>query len=249
MKNFIKYILQKTLGLENYLYLFARFMILKLPWDKKEKDFVRFLDLIFDKGEILDVGANIGVMTYHFSKKFFNSTIHSFEPLPENLKVLQKVVNHYKLYNVKIYPFALGNNNFQVKMIMPEKKRVFFHGLSHVAGINDDKRGREYFVEMKKADDIDVLKDKKIVALKIDVEDYEYFVLQGAERIIRKNRPLIYCELWESENRDKAFDFMKQLNYRAFICRNKKFEEFRRQTGCQNFFFIPGERCERLKLC
>ncbi|MFP4025382.1 MAG: FkbM family methyltransferase [Thiohalospira sp.] len=249
MKNFIKYILQKTLGLKNYLFLFARFMIYKLPWDKKEKDFIRFLDLIIDEGDVLDIGANIGVMTYHFSKRFSNFTIHAFEPLTENLQVLQKVVNHYKLHNVRIYPFALGNKNSRVKMIMPEKKQVFFHGLSHVAENNDDINGKEYFVEMRKADDIKVLRNKKIVALKIDVEDYEHFVLKGAEKLIKTNRPLIYCELWESENRNQAIDFMNQLNYRAFICCNKMFENYSGQTGYQNFFFIPVERCERLKLC
>ena len=60
MKTFVKYILQKILGLKTYLYVFARFIIVKLKWDKKEKDFFHFLKLLPDNGIVLDLGANIG---------------------------------------------------------------------------------------------------------------------------------------------------------------------------------------------
>ena len=75
MKTFIKYILQKMLGLKTYLYVFARIVIFKLKWDKKEKDFFHFLKLFPDEGLSLDLGANIGVTSYHLSKRFPNLTI------------------------------------------------------------------------------------------------------------------------------------------------------------------------------
>ena len=69
MKTFIKYILQKILGLKTYLYVFAIFVIVKIRWDKKEKDFFHFMKLIKDEGVILDLGANIGVTSYYLAKK------------------------------------------------------------------------------------------------------------------------------------------------------------------------------------
>ncbi|MFO7827513.1 MAG: FkbM family methyltransferase [Bacteroidales bacterium] len=248
MKNIVKYILQKILGLNNYLYLFARFMIYKLPWDKKEKDFLRFLGLIQDKGHILDIGANIGVMTYHFSKKFPDSFIHSFEPVPENLKILNRMINRYKLSNVSIYPYALGDKNSMVNIIMPKNQNVYFHGLSHIDENNKNEKGKKYHVEMRRLDDIKALKNKKIVALKIDVEDYEYHVLKGAEQMINENRPVIYCELWDSENREKCLSLINELNYGVFIHQNAKLDRYSGQKELHNFFFIPTERCNNLNL-
>lgn len=68
MKTFIKYILQKTLGLKTYLYVFAHFVIVKIRWDKKENDFFHFMKLVPQGGHILDLGANIGVTSYQIGR-------------------------------------------------------------------------------------------------------------------------------------------------------------------------------------
>lgn len=238
MKNFCKYILQKTLGLELYLYLFARFVIFKLPFNKYEKDFLKFVELIGDGDHILDIGANIGVMTYYFSRNLPNSAIHSFEPVPENLKALLRVKRKLKLYNVKVYPFAIGDKTGNTEMIMPEKNKVYFHGLSHVK-VNKKQQGRINKVEIKRLDDIEELKDRKISAIKIDVEEYEFNVLRGAEGLINKNKPVMYCELWNSENRKNSIEFIKALDYKVYVSERNSLIEFDGRPGFQNFFFIP----------
>ena len=48
-------------------------------------------------------------------------------------------------------------------------------------------------------------KDKKIGAIKMDVENFEYFVLEGGKELIKKHKPIIYTELWENQNREKCF--------------------------------------------
>lgn len=240
MKNFFKYILQKTLGFQNYLYLFARFVIWRLPNDKKEKDFIKFIEIVEDGGHVLDVGANIGVMSYYFSKRLINSAIHSFEPIPENRKVLLKLKRKLKLLNVKIYSFALGDQSGDAEMIMPEQSQVYFHGLSHIK-TTEEHKGKVYHVEMKKLDDIQALEDVKVNAIKMDVEDYEFHVLKGAENIIKQNRPLIYCELWDTTNRQRSMELIKSLNYKIFINNKNELIEYDNQKGYQNFFFIPIE--------
>ncbi len=240
MKNFFKYILQKTLGLNLYLYLFARFVILKLPYNIQEKDFLKFIDLIKDGDHVLDIGANIGVMTYYFSKKLPNSAIHSFEPIPENLNVLLRVKQKLRLLNVKVHSYAVGEKTGIIEMIMPEKNKVYFHGLSHVKS-NSECKGKIKSAEVKRLDDIKELTNVKVSAIKIDVEEYEYNVLVGAEELIKKNRPVIYCELWDSENRSKSMKFIKNLDYKIYIYNNNKIIEYKDQKGFQNFFFIPFE--------
>lgn len=248
LKNLIKYILQKVLGLHNYLFLFAQYVILKLPYDKNEKDFLKFIDLIDDGGHVLDIGANIGVMTYYFAKRLPETAVHSFEPVPDNVKVLFRVKSKFRLYNVKIHTYALGEKIGKAKMIMPELKKVYFHGLSHIQQDEKESNGYLYEVDVKKLDELTEFEKVKVNAIKIDVEGYELEVLEGAKSLINKNRPILYCELWENENRKKSMEFISKLNYKILVNQKKTLKEFVGQRGYQNFFFIPLERCENLKL-
>ncbi len=64
------------MGFRTYLYVFAIFKIKTLRSDPKEKDFFHFLSLLKDgKGAVLDIGANIGIMTVHLARKLPNSTV------------------------------------------------------------------------------------------------------------------------------------------------------------------------------
>ncbi|MFH2143207.1 MAG: FkbM family methyltransferase [Bacteroidota bacterium] len=242
MKNLIKYILQKLLGINTYLYVFAKFIIRKLENDKKEKDFIFFLNLIPDNGIVLDIGANLGIMTVHLSKKLKNSTIFAFEPMPQNLITLNRIINHYKLNNVNVIDCALGDKSGEIEMVMPVVKSVKMQGLSHVVhdSITDFNEGIKLKVLVKKLDDYEELKQAKITAIKLDVENFEYFVLKGGENIIKSNQPLIYCELWDNENRQKCFDLVRSLGYKIYFLDDTKKELINidnQKTEKQNFFF------------
>ncbi len=47
----------------------------------------------------------------------------------------------------------------------------------------------------------------------MDVENFEYFVLEGGKELLKKHNPIIYTELWENENREKCFQLIKELDY------------------------------------
>lgn len=245
MKTFVKYILQKILGLKTYLYVFALFIIVKLRWDKNEKDFFRFLELIPDGGIILDLGANIGVTSYHLSKKKPRSSIFSFEPLTLNMETLKRVKKRFKLENIFEYQVAVGDKPGTLEMVMPVINNVPMHGLSHV--IHEDNTefisGLKYKVPVVCLDEFKPLLEisKQITALKIDVENFEYFVLKGAEQLIAKNQPIIYCELWENNNRKKCIDLLNNLGYSALILQKKELVPIENATvEKHNFFFLPN---------
>lgn len=239
VKNKIKYLLQKLLGFKTYLYVFAIFKIRTLKSDSKEKDFFHFLSLIKDKkGLILDIGANIGIMSYHLSKNFPNTKIHAFEPIPQNLSVLKKVISKFHLNNVDIHDIALGEKEEKVQMILPRENKVLFQGLSHVKheSITEMNEGIEINVEMNTLDN--VFNGELIQAIKIDVENFEYFVLKGGKRIIENNKPIIYAELWKNENRENCFTYLKALNYVTYVVENNKLISFDKATHThQNFIF------------
>ena len=132
MKSFIQFILQKIFGFNTYLFLFSIFMVWKLKIDKREKDFLYFNKLIKKPGIILDIGANIGVMTTHLSKKHKNTKILSIEPLPVNFKTLKRITSFFKLKNVTLLNIALGDKEGEAEMVMPVVKSVKKQGLSHI---------------------------------------------------------------------------------------------------------------------
>jgi FkbM family methyltransferase len=244
MKTFVKYILQKILGFKTYLFVFALFVIVKIRRDKKERDFFHFLRLIPEEGIILDLGANIGVTSYHLAKKFPKSTIFSFEPLEINMEILRRIKKRFGLNNIREFMVALGNENTTLEMVMPVINNVPMHGLSHVIhkDITENNTGLKFTVPMVRLDDFQEFKntEKRITGMKIDVENYEYYVLKGAEMLVEKNKPVIYCELWENENRKKCFSFLNNLGYSAFILHKKELVPFNDQKHHKhNFFFRP----------
>lgn len=231
------------MGFKTYLYVFALFKIRTLKSDSKEKDFFHFMSFIKDKeGFILDIGANIGIMSYHLAKNFPNTQIHSFEPIPHNISVLERIVSKFKLENVKIHPIALGETTGQIKMVLPQKNKVLFQGLSHVKheSITEMNEGLEFEVKMDFLDHL--FSGEKIQAIKIDVENFEYFVLKGGEQLLEKNKPVIYAELWDNENRKNCFDLLEKFNYETFVVENDVLVVYDSKIhNKQNFIFTSNK--------
>ncbi len=242
MKNSIKLILQKIFGYHNYLFLFAIYIIRTLRFQKKEKDFLYFLNLLPENKSVLDIGANIGVMSYYLSRKFKNQKVFAFEPQPDNLLILNRIVKFFSLKNVVIFNFALGNTNGSIEMVLPVDGKTKLHGLSHVCHetMVDFNEGDKFLVEIKKLDEITELKSIPIGGIKLDVENFEYFVLEGGQNLIKANKPIIYTELWENINRDNCIKLMNDLGYSCKNLIKKQLVDYNSSLHkSQNFFFIP----------
>lgn len=242
MKNWVKYLLQRILGFRNYLYVFAVFKIRTLRSDSKEKDFFHFLTFLEDgKGDVLDIGANLGIMTVHLAKKVPNSTIHAFEPIPDNLSILKKITEKYGVSKLKIHETAIGDHQGEVKMILPRNGRTRMQGLSHVKheSITEWNEGDEYAVPVNTLDNL--LNGEPIQGIKIDVENFEYFALKGGKRILESNKPVIYAELWDNDNRTLCLDLLSGFDYRAFVIENDTLTPFQKEKHQQqNFIFIAN---------
>jgi FkbM family methyltransferase len=242
VKNGIKYVLQKSLGFQNYLYVFALFKIRTLKSDKKEKDFFHFINLLSDKnGAVLDIGANIGIMAVHLAQKVPNATVHAFEPIPDNASVLRKVLKRFKLKNVQVHEFALGENEGTVEMILPFNGKTKMQGLSHVKHetIDEWNEGQEFEVPIKKLDTL--FPEDRIQGIKIDVENFEYFVLKGGMTILEMHKPIIYAELWDNQNRELCFDLLQELSYETYVIEGNEMVMYDPvHHKKQNFIFKPN---------
>lgn len=242
MKNGIKYILQQGLGFRRYLYVFALFKIKTLKSDSNERDFFHFLHLMKDgDGAVLDVGANIGIMTVHLAKHLPNSTIHAFEPIPDNLNVLKRIIKRFRLRKIKVHEMAVGDQSGTIRMVLPVQSGAKLQGLSHVKHetITEWNEGLEFNVLVNTLDN--VLNGERIQGIKIDVENFEYYALKGGRRILEQNQPVIYAELWKNENRSKCMELLEAMNYVPHVVESNKlvpFEADRHEQ--QNFIFLAN---------
>lgn len=207
------------LGYKRYLYYFALFKIKTLKSDAKEKDFFVFAEKIHGSGAVLDIGANIGIMTVHLARIFPEKKILAFEPVPSNFSVLQKIVHKYQLEHVSTYELALGQESEDITMVLPTSGKVKMQGLSHVVHpeLNEWNEGEKFTV---KSTALDKMNLGAVAGIKMDVENFEYFVLLGGEKLLKENKPLIYMELWDNENRQKCFDYLKALCYQIYVVDN-----------------------------
>lgn len=230
------------MGFRTYLYVFAIFKIKTLRSDSKEKDFFHFLDLLEDgKGAVLDIGANIGIMTVYLAQKLPNSTVHAFEPIPDNLSVLKKIISKYHLGKIKIYETALGETEGNIQMVIPLQGKTKMQGLSHVKheSITEWNEGDEINVPLNTLDNI--LNGEAIQGIKIDIENFEYFALKGGKRILESNHPIIYAELWNNENRTNCIDWLSLLNYKTHVVVDGQLVSFdSKKHDNQNFIFISN---------
>ena len=242
MKALLKRSLQRLLGFRRYLLLFALFKIRTFRWDNNEKDFFQFLDMLQPDHNVLDIGSNIGVTTVHLSRRVKRGVVHSFEPLPPNFETLQRVVAHHRCPNVKLYNLAIGDHDGEVDMVLPEVDDVQMQGLSHVVheDLPDFNEGKQFRVALRYLDTLDVLQGQTIHGIKLDVENFEYFVFKGAQKLLRRDRPIIYTELWDNENRQRCFDLITTLGYTIYVYHHNQLVPYQsaRHTT-QNFFFLP----------
>jgi len=129
---------------------------------------------------ILDVGANIGNHTT-FLAEFMNAErIHAFEPHPMNFELLQRNMEKYP--HVTLHDYALGET---IKRMSIETE---LGNMGNVKVLDDNSNGE---IKMFPLDAFDF---QDVTLIKIDVEGYEWGVLQGAIETIRRWQPVLVVE-------------------------------------------------------
>ena len=129
---------------------------------------------------VVDVGANIGYYLLLFERAVgIGGEVICIEPSPENLVELKANIEFNALRNVRLFECAVGAAKGTV-------------GLK--SGINGGVVPLETGAFVSAIHRLDSLIDQHVDFLKIDVEGYEGQVLEGAEGIIRRDRPILFLE-------------------------------------------------------
>jgi FkbM family methyltransferase len=246
MKKYIKKLFIGLFGFSNFV-LVKTLVTVKFDKleDKEEEDFKFFLTLLKPNDIVLDIGANVGITGAMISRTVQNGRVFSFEPIPFNFKTLMKVVKYFKLKNVKAYNVALGPSKDTVEMRMPTIDGRKAYKSSFVKYVDYDYHKYDdievFQVNQEKLDEIVQKENITVNALKLDVENYEYYVLQGAKETLVKNKPIIFSEFWYgSENQQKCFLFLEEFGYEIKVYHNGTLEIFDEKAHDKlNFFCFP----------
>jgi FkbM family methyltransferase len=156
-----------------------------------------------------DIGANIGLYTLFVAKRIGNKgKVISFEPQPLTYQRLIENIKLNNLENILSVNKAVGDINSSIAIRQsPDSAKAF------VSRTKEDRK--DIKVEMVSFDNF--LKNNdiaKVDYLKIDVEGFEYFVLQGMKEFLKNSPPIIIqIELYEEFLKRSGSSINQTLNY------------------------------------
>lgn len=236
--------LQRSLGFRRYLYVFSRYKVATLHRDPLEGDVLHFASMLPRDGVVLDIGANVGIMTVHLARRVEQGHVHAFEPVPDNFATLRRIVAHFRLRNVTLHRMALGDEDTDLEMVMPVQRAVRMQGLSRVVGAGDEGpaagEGEHYTVPQRRLDDLEVLRDVPIAGIKIDVEGFEPRVFAGGAELIARWKPIVYTELGDEESRRACLEQFGALGYTVGVLEGDRVVPHVPGTHTKhNFFLLP----------
>ncbi|MDQ3046991.1 MAG: FkbM family methyltransferase [Bacteroidota bacterium] len=135
---------------------------------------------------IIDGGANKGTMTELFLSMYPKSKIYAFEPHPALAGRLQEKFGAVK--NVDVHPVAIGAENATMKfnILNYENSSSLLKPSATNFKYHQDKMNtsQEVDVQVKRLDQ--VITEKEVDIMKLDLQGYELEALKGCEGFIRK---------------------------------------------------------------
>lgn len=140
---------------------------------------------LLKKGDwIVDGGANLGTHTVPYAQTVGESGhVFAFEPNPA---VFECLVNNIKdCPNVTPHQYALSN----------QEAMGFLHLEKNVGASYVLPKGQHDRILPVRCRALDSFKFEKVNFIKLDVEGYELFALQGAIKTLHTHRPIILLEL------------------------------------------------------
>lgn len=159
----------------------------------------------------VDIGSNYGWHSIIASK--FCKNVFSFEPQKLMFDIQKLSIDENNIKNINLFNFAIGEKNKKGQM------NYINYDLNWV-NIGDLSLG--YGGEEIDITTIDSLNLPKIDIIKIDVQGYEKFVLEGGINKIKLDNPIVIIELENFQMTKFGYDdsyifsFFKNLDYIPF---------------------------------
>ncbi|MEW5755446.1 MAG: FkbM family methyltransferase [Pseudomonadota bacterium] len=174
-------------------------------------------------GVMVDVGAHIGVYSCVLCRYF--KRVIAFEPNPRVFMLLQ--YNCFNLHNVDFRQVALADSQ-STEYLGVDRCNT---GHAELGGGNTSNFSEMdvYFVPTDTLDAQLVSLDIPVRFIKIDVEGEECRVIRGAEKILKRDRPIIsfeYVQEFQADNDINVYDFLISYDYRIFVVEHRHLSKY-----------------------
>jgi FkbM family methyltransferase len=173
---------------------------------------------------VLDIGANIGVMTLLLSQLVEDTgIIYSFEPNPPIYSGLAAAIKRNNVKNVRLQSIALGSEPGALELFVPAGNA----GAGSLIRKPQVPGGHRVVVKMETLDRFLAQQNiSSIHFIKIDVEGFEEQVLQGARHTFESIRPqAVLFEMNDYFGRPlfehPVFRMLHEFDYQFFGLRKK----------------------------
>ena len=179
-------------------------------------------NLKLNDGLIVNIGANIGFYAIQLANSFPGKKILAIEPNPEAYSLLLKNININRCTDtIEAVNVCVGNNKGKVPCsIIPGKSEY-----SSISGIIHDavEHEKQIVIEVESKLLSDIVLDKKVSLIFMDVEGAEKLILDGSNDLINRDKPIIVCEcndpLLQKFN-SSSFDLVNKLENLNFKVTN-----------------------------
>jgi FkbM family methyltransferase len=144
---------------------------------------------------ILDIGAHCGSHSIIYSRINPLAKIYCFEPQKNLFEILNINIKINDIENIQVFNFALGNKKCRAYMSdycldgPNTDKKINDKDIFNFGGLQIGLGGEPINIEV-----LDTMPLGKIDYIKIDVEGFENFVIDGGMKTIIRDRPVIFFE-------------------------------------------------------
>ncbi len=243
IRAFIHKIGHVLVGRQDWLYLLARLNLRRMGIGNYELAFRMFVKYLPQDGLVLDIGANLGVMSAYLAKQRSSVRIISIEPIPFNVQVIRKLMERENIRTASVVETALSDHDGFIRMMVPEKNGVVQHGLAKVISVSESKGKETFSVPATTIDQImQHHTEYPLVGIKLDVENHEWEVLNGGLTAIRAHRPLILAELWDNEKKGKCIKLLESFGYKVMVLDQSQQLISYDGRDVLDYFFIPESK-------
>jgi FkbM family methyltransferase len=151
----------------------------------KGGEFIFFQDYPFDPGAFIDIGANIGIFSLVFAKRFPHRPIYAVEASPYTLATLRKNIEINSAENIRAFGVAISDQTGTVTFNADPVRRGTA-GIVRSSSVHAIELPCQSLDEFVAANVIG-----PIAAIKIDVEGYETLALRGGQSTLATNPPKV----------------------------------------------------------
>ena len=171
-----------------------------------------FLDRNLKKKSVfIDVGSNYGWHSIMSSN--LCETVYSFEPQRYIYNIQKENIKQNNITNIKLFNYGIGNTNEQLNM-----SPINYNESVNVGDLSIGLGGE--IVEVKTLDSLTL---KKVDIIKIDVQGFEKFVIEGGINTINEHKPLLIIEFEDHQLRKfnygviDLFNVIKDMGYYIYL--------------------------------